>query len=596
MAQGNYVTLPGGNGPNPFKGISESLSDLSKMYINKSNVDREEALQRDKLAEDQRRWEKSEARLDTKDTLAETERGRKELARKASWDFTPTFTLENYDAFLPEARKGFELLQGNKDREQAHVLKYLSTPGDPNALPVESALKDSANAYRKSLEVIGTARPDQINELVRQRVLKLGEIRGMADAAQTDEDKQALLAKTVEELYDKPLQKHQQGISQGLGLTLEQKKQILLDPNMIPEDMRNSLSYQEYASIVEPRLTGRTEASIRESEAARIAGLRAQRKDEIDAADKYLKRANTGYYSGSSKSGGSSGGTKGAINSFEKLSEIKERVKSWFPDDDPEKVMAGYEHLLTKGIKPELAAAGIEYAIENNLVFDDFPDIDSDNFIKMQSMAELMSQKQGGTGGSYGRKFIKANKADFSYNNIPNARTVNQILAQELQSRIPTRGNVPVSENFSRDLLDYIAANPLNTTPEFKDVTKGKPKVKGKPKSDDPPVPKSTLVDKDIAKLETSLNDLRSQAGKARTRTKRRDITREIQQVRKALSLKEEAKAEINHPLSKTILNVQQGRDRIKELMKQTYGATKAERKRLNQEIQQLQVRMAHLR
>lgn len=63
MAQGNYVTLPGGSGPNPFKGVSDSLADLSKMYSDKATVDREEALQREKIAEDQRRWNIQNDRL-----------------------------------------------------------------------------------------------------------------------------------------------------------------------------------------------------------------------------------------------------------------------------------------------------------------------------------------------------------------------------------------------------------------------------------------------------------------------------------------------------------------------------------------------------
>jgi len=63
--QGNYVTLPGGSGPNPFEGVSKSLADLSKSYASKSALDREEALQRDKAEEDQRRWDIANRRQQT---------------------------------------------------------------------------------------------------------------------------------------------------------------------------------------------------------------------------------------------------------------------------------------------------------------------------------------------------------------------------------------------------------------------------------------------------------------------------------------------------------------------------------------------------
>lgn len=55
--QGNYVTLPGGSGPNPFKGVSDSLANLSKTYATKDALNREEALKREKLAQEQQRWD-----------------------------------------------------------------------------------------------------------------------------------------------------------------------------------------------------------------------------------------------------------------------------------------------------------------------------------------------------------------------------------------------------------------------------------------------------------------------------------------------------------------------------------------------------------
>jgi hypothetical protein len=185
----------------------------------------------------------------------------------------------------------------------------------------------------------------------------------------------------------------------------------------------------------------------------------------MDAANMYYQRANSGRYSGK-QSGGSS--SKGAISALETVGKVEDTVTSWFPgDDDKRKVREGFQHLLNlklengKKISPQLAAAAIDYGKENNLFMDDFPDLGSPEFAEIQYMAELMAG-----GGSSNGSFIRPRRSEFRYRDV-NPRTVDDILFQELAGRTPLRGKVPVSEGFSRDLLNYQKAKPLNRTPQI---------------------------------------------------------------------------------------------------------------------------------
>lgn len=462
--QGNYVTVPTGSAPNPYKGLGDALTGLSGMFADRATSE-----------EEQRRWESGEARRVADDK-------RKEYLRKASWDTDATYQLSDYS---PEIQADRQRLLDIQASEQAPTLAYLNAAaGSPELAAQEKAVTD---ALRENLA--GRYSKNEIAELVRQRTSNLAEYRRMMHEEGADRD--ALQKQLVTELYENPITAFDKRVAQGIGLTKAQQEKALL--NRIPEEYRGVVSRSQLQEVLAPRLTGRTRDQLIAQESKRIEDAHARQKDEINAIDKYYQRANAGR---STVSGYKKGGDWSKM--AKALSDISQLNIGWFDNDD---ARLGFDKLIEEGVNPEIAASAILFGVDRNMFGASFPDVDSKDFAKLQDLAIRMN-----TASSYDSKTkrIFVDPSKYRYKQL-RSRTPEEILRNQFRGDLNFRGKVPVSKSFRQKYRDYSAKNPVTTISD--DTTWGrspKAKVPSRP-SQVPSPPEGTAVGTSMSSAEAEV-------------------------------------------------------------------------------------------
>lgn len=421
--QGNYVTVPTGNGSNPFKGVGDSLLGLSQMLADQATT-----------AEEQRRWDAKESRLVQED-------GRKQLARDASWGIKPVYALGDYG---PTAKADRQRLLDIQTAEQAPTLAYLNATADSTDLATQE--EAALAAFRQNL---GTGRytKSQTDELVRKRKHNLQEYRrtmGVEGA-----DRQALQDQLVTDLYGNPLKTFDERIAKGVGLTKSQQEKALL--RQVPEEYRQAVGRLDMQKLLADRLTGKTRDQLVTQEEKRVTDSRTRQKEEMDAYDKYIQRANAGRTSTAKYTKG--GDWKGMATALENLSGLE---IGYFDNADARQ---GFERLIEAGVRPEIASSAILYGVDHGLLGSSFPDVDTKEFARLQDLATSM-QKTTTKDPKSGRTYVDPKK--YKYRNVQ-TQTPEAILRKQLLGDIPLHGTVPVSNEFRQQYTDYSARNPITS-------------------------------------------------------------------------------------------------------------------------------------
>jgi hypothetical protein len=471
--QGNYVSVPGGSA-NWSKGISESLTDLSKSLIGQGNAEEERARLAAAAEEGKRRWEADQSYragqaeyqrqrdsiLDqrAKDAVDESKRrwdlqeerraqAEKERlqgikaekdARVALWDLASpdnqTFELSDYS---PELQQSFEDLTNRVSTEKGTTRDFLFGEGDD--------VQAATAAYRTNLEASKLPKPE-IDRLVAQQELDL---RGLKDELSfgdyTPEQIDEKINTLVTNRYDSRLKEIQDKIRTGEGLTQSEKVRALLAD--ISPEIRENLDVKDAKSLLGDVVTGPTKDALLASEKARVEAANETMLKNIELYDDYIGRMNAG-----SSKGNYASNVKGMANALRDMGKVD---IGWWDTADAKK---GFNTLVSSGIDPELAAASIAFGIDKGWVGDSFPSVTSTEFAKIQQQAELL--QKGKRTGSGGRTYVDRDV----YRYTPEQSRSLSELQRDLVTFTPNNtGRLGVSPEFS---LERTLSEPgINITP-----------------------------------------------------------------------------------------------------------------------------------
>jgi len=499
--QGNYVTVPGGS-TNWAKGVSDSLTGLSKSLIGQGDAEQERARLAAAAEESKRRWEsdqsykatqaayqrerdnildaRAKAAVDESTRRWNLQEGRKaklEEERLAGIEAEKTARAALWDLSDP-ANQSFELGDYSSDLQQSYTDLTDRTTTEQNTtkdflLGGSDDVQAATAAYRANLEASSLPKPE-IDRLVAQQELDL---RGLKDQLtfgeytpeQVDEKVNNLIANR----YGSRLDEIQSNIQTGKGLTQSEKVAALLGD--ISPEVKENLDVSEAKTLLSGVVSGPTKASLLESEKARVEAANETMLKNIELYDDYIGRMNAGSSGGKYQSN-----VKGMADALKDMGKVD--IGWWDTADAKE----GFNTLVASGIDPELASASIAFGIDKGWIGDSFPSTTSTEFAKIQQQAELL--QKGKRTGSGGRTYVDRD----AYTYKPEQARSLADLQRDLVTFSPnTSGRLEVNPDFSLDRV--LPAPTVGVQPAEADLPKDTTPAEETPPADVTAPDKSVL-------------------------------------------------------------------------------------------------------
>lgn len=459
--QGTYVTVPGGSA-NWAKGIADSLSGLSRSYLEQGAAEDERARLAATEAENKRRWEldrqyktdraaiqdaqhaETQARLQEAHDAQMREREATEAKRKALLDVAhadvskKAYDVSSYD---PAAKDAVTSVVAGIGQEQADTYKFLQSGS-------EQDLTKATDTYRTNLERTGLDKASINNKVQDYKRTLLGFQNEFSDVGYTPEQRTARINQAVMDYYTPRLQALQESVWEGRGLTKGQKAAAITKD--LQSKYRDLLTPAEIKAAVSENLGGTTREAMLAAEQSAVEKANEAELKNIELMDKYYQRAIAAK--------GKTSYSKSAKGVADALSDISDIDIGYFDTQDAKD---GFNAMvLQHNLDPEIAAAAIKSGIDRGLVEDSFPSITSDKFAQLVQTAKKLQGAKSTT--SSGRTYIDQSK----YRYTPKtARGFGELQKSLLTVPTDTFREFDVKDSYRPDLTPPRDKAPVTVTP-----------------------------------------------------------------------------------------------------------------------------------